>query len=93
MRDVIVLAIVLGALPFVLRRPHIGILLWSWISYMNPHRLSWGVAREFPVATITGGALLLGLLFSKETKRIPVTPLTVMWLSFVIWVCITTLFA
>lgn len=93
MRDVIVLAIVLGALPFVLRRPDIGILLWSWISYMNPHRLSWGVAREFPVAAITGGALLLGLLLSKETKRIPVTPLTVMWLSFVIWVCITTLFA
>lgn len=93
MRDFVVLAIVFGALPFILRRPDVGILVWSWIGYMNPHRLSWGVARELPLAAITAGALLLGLLLSRETKRIPMTSLTIVWLSFVLWVCMTTLFA
>ena len=44
MRDLIVALIVFGALPYVLVRPHVGILLWSWISYMNPHKLAWGWA-------------------------------------------------
>ena len=39
MRDLLVTGIVFGVLPFVFKRPWIGILLWSWLGYMNPHRL------------------------------------------------------
>ena len=43
LRDLLVFAIVFGSIPFILRRPWIGVLMWVWISVMNPHRLSWGL--------------------------------------------------
>ena len=42
MRDALVTAIVVGVLPFVFARPWVGVLLWTWLSLMNPHRLAWG---------------------------------------------------
>ncbi len=93
LRDLFVFAIVFGFLPRVFSKPHIGILLWSWLSYMNPHRISWGLAMNFPFAQIVAISTMVGMLFSKESKRIPLTGLTVLWMSLIIWMCITTLFA
>ncbi|MDO8706945.1 MAG: putative O-glycosylation ligase, exosortase A system-associated [Sulfuricaulis sp.] len=93
MRDYILVAIVLGSLPFILRRPFIGILLWCIFSYMNPHRFTYGFAYEFPFAAIIAGATIAGLLFSKESKRIPWNSLTIVWVLFILWMCLTTLFA
>lgn len=93
MRDLIVALIVFGALPFVVMRPHIGVLLFSWLSYMNPHRSTWGFAYSFPFAAVAAIVTMVSLLFSKEPKRIPITPVTVFWMLFVIWTCISTYFA
>ncbi len=93
MRDLIVTLIVIGVIPYALARPHIGLLLFAWISYMNPHRLSWGFAYHFPFAAISAAVVFLGLLFSKEPKRIPITPVTIFWLLFVMWPFITTYFS
>lgn len=54
MRDILVTALILGSLPFILRRPYIGILVWAWVSYMNPHRLTWVFAYDLPFAQIVG---------------------------------------
>jgi putative inorganic carbon (hco3(-)) transporter len=32
-------------LPFVLLRPFVGVILWSWVSFMNPHRWSMAVLQ------------------------------------------------
>ncbi len=93
MRDLAVTLIVFGAIPFILMRPHIGILVWSWLGYMNPHRLGWGFAYDFPFAQVTAIVLFISLIISKEPKKIPITPLTIVWILFVIWMCITTPFA
>jgi len=93
MRDVIVALIVFGALPIILMRPHIGIYVWSWIGYMNPHRLGWGFAYNFPFAALIGGVTLIAILFSKEPKRIPWNALTVSWILFMVWISVTSLFA
>ncbi len=45
-RDFFVLIVVMGSLPLILSRPFLGVLMWSWLSYLNPHKLSWGFARE-----------------------------------------------
>jgi len=92
-RDIIVLAIIFGSLPFILRRPWVGILVWCWLGFMNPHRLSWGFARNFNVAEIVAIATIISLLISKEHKRIPWTRETKVLLLFIIWMFITTLFA
>jgi len=72
MRTFIVLTIILGSLPFCFARPYIGIFMWAWISYMNPHRLTWSHAvKYFPVAQYVGIATLLGYLFTKERDKLP----------------------
>ena len=93
MRDYIVTLIVLGSLPYILARPHIGVLMWSWIAYMNPHRLCWGFAVNMPFAQVIAIATLVGMLFSREPKRIPWTRETVVLSIFVVWMCVTTIFA
>ena len=93
MRDLIVAAVVFGFLPLVLRRPQIGIYLWSWIGYHNPHRLCFGWALNFPWALIIALATFAGLLFSKEPKRIPWTRETILFLVFLGWMAVTSYFA
>jgi probable O-glycosylation ligase (exosortase A-associated) len=93
MRDLFVAVVVFGLLPLALRRPEVGIYLWAWIGYMNPHRLCFGWALNFPWAMIIALATFVGLLFSKEPKRIPWTRETILLLIFVLWMVVTTYFA
>lgn len=89
-RDLIVTLIIFTSLPAILARPHIGVLVWSWLGYMNPHRLTWGFAYNFPFSKIVAATLFVSLLFSPEKKRIPLTPLTIVWLAFIGWMLVTT---
>lgn len=93
MRDLVVSAIVFGGLFFVFRRPHYGIYLWSWLAYMNPHRLCWGFAYTFPFALIVAIVTLLSFALSKEPKRIPWTAEIVVLLLFNAWMVFCNLFA
>ena len=94
MRDLIITAIIFGAIPFILMRPYIGILVWSWIGYMNPHRLTWGFAYSLPFAQVVFIATLLGMLLSKDKlNKLPWSPLFVAWALLITWWCITTLLA
>jgi probable O-glycosylation ligase (exosortase A-associated) len=63
-RDVVLFAVLLGALPVCLVRPYIGVLLWAWLGYMNPHRLTWGSAHDFPFALAVAIATLAGFAFT-----------------------------
>jgi len=93
MRDIFVTVVIFGALPFALARPHIGVLLWTWVSFMNPHRLCWGFALDFPFAMIIAIVTLVSILISREPKKIPWTRETVILLIFVLWMLITTIFS
>ncbi len=93
MRDVIVTLAILSSLPYIWLKPHIGIYMWSMISYLNPHRLTWGFAYNFPFAAIIAGMTIVSLLCTKEKKSLPWTPITVVWLIMVVWFSITTMFA
>jgi putative inorganic carbon (hco3(-)) transporter len=93
MRDIAIAAILFGAVPFILRRPAIGIFFWVWVSVMNPHRLTYGFAFDFPFALLIAVATLVGMVFSKEPKHLPVTPVTVVLFLFVFWMNVTLLFA
>jgi probable O-glycosylation ligase (exosortase A-associated) len=93
MRDILVTAIVFGVLPFIFKRPWIGILLWCWLGYMNPHRQTWGFAYDFPFASICAIVTITAFLFSKEKKEMVWTRETVLLLMFIGWMFITTLFS
>ena len=92
LRDLLLTAFILGLLPAVLLRPHWGILLWTWIGLMNPHKLTWGFAYDFPFAMIVGIVTMLAILFSREPKRLPMSAAVVILLMFVVWMTVTTTF-
>lgn len=93
MRDILVTTIIFGALPFVLRRPWIGILLWTWLAYMNPHRQTWGFAFYFPFSLIVGVVTIGAFMFSNSKKEFLWTRETVVLLMFVAWMFLTTVFS
>ncbi len=93
LRDIILFVAFFAALPFALTRPPIGMALWSWISYMNPHRLTWGIAYSFPFAMIAAIALLLSLVFSKHPKQFSWNGLTTTWFLFLVLVIVSTFFS
>ncbi|MDY0011724.1 MAG: putative O-glycosylation ligase, exosortase A system-associated [Rhodocyclaceae bacterium] len=93
MRDILVTLAVFGSLPFILKRPWIGILVWTWLAFMNPHRMAWGFSTSMPFAYIVAMVTLGAMLFNKEDKRIPWERESVVLLLFVIWMFITTIFA
>lgn len=90
MRDLVLFIIVFGAIPYMLRHPYIGVLMWSWLSYMNPHKLSWSYAYSFPFAQVVAIVMLISLLGSKEKKNLPSSPIVGIWLLFIIWMGIST---
>lgn len=93
MRDILITLIVLTGCIYTLKRPYIGVLLWSWLSYMNPHRLAWGFAYNMPFAQITALTLMVSILLSKEKKIIPINSITIIWIFFILFMGLTTIFA
>jgi putative inorganic carbon (HCO3(-)) transporter len=93
MRDLFVTGVIFSLLPFIFKRPWLGILLWSWLGYMNPHRLAWGFAYDFPFAMIVGVVTITAFMFSKEKKEMVWTRETIVLLIFVGWMLFTTFFA
>jgi putative inorganic carbon (hco3(-)) transporter len=91
MRDVGLTLFIFGTLPFILRRPHIGVLVWTWIGFMNPHRLTWGFAYDMPFAMIVALVTLASLLMSREPKKIPWTRESIVLAIFIAWMLLTTI--
>jgi probable O-glycosylation ligase (exosortase A-associated) len=92
-RDLLVIVVVILSLPITLVRPHVGVLMWSWLAYMNPHRLTWGFAYSLPFSQMVAVATLTGTLFTSEPKRIPWKPVTTVLAIWVGWMTFTTFFA
>ena len=91
LRDIVIAVIVLVAGVYALRRAWTGVLLWTWLSTMNPHRYAWGVLSTAPIAAFAAGVTLLGLAFTKE-RRSPFIGLPVIVFAFfVIWMTISWL--
>ncbi|WP_310447409.1 putative O-glycosylation ligase, exosortase A system-associated [Thiobacillus sp.] len=93
MRDLFITAVIFGLLPFVFKRPWLGILLWSWLGYMNPHRLAWGFAWNFPFSMVVGLVTIAAFMASKDKNKMLWTRETIVLLLFVGWMLFTTLFA
>ncbi len=89
LRDIVIVGIVLVLALWSLRRPWIGVMNWTWLSIMNPHRYAWGFAYNFPVAAIAGVATLVGLVFTPD-KQSPFKGRPVWWLLFfALWVTLS----
>lgn len=93
MRDLLLAAMVFGALPFVLARPHVGALMWAWIGLMNVHRLAYDFARFFPFAQVVAITTLIAAVLSRRRLPFPWGPIPVLLILLLIWMSVTTAFA
>ena len=53
MRDLLIVVVVVGLLPFAVAHTWIGVMLWTWLSLMNPHKLAFGFAYDAPCLLYT----------------------------------------
>lgn len=90
MRDLVFTATMVALLALALVRPFAGILIWSWISFMNPHRLVWGPAAEMPWAAAILVATLIGCTVAGAWRRPAWNPVTVLLLALLVVFTLTS---
>jgi probable O-glycosylation ligase (exosortase A-associated) len=93
MRDLAFTALMIGLLGVAAGRPFVGVLLWSWISFMNVHQLSWGFASSQPWAAVVFVVTVFGCFVAREPKRLPVNTLTILIAMFMAGITLTSLVA
>jgi len=93
MRDLFLFAVIFGMIPYIFKRPALGVMVFTWISLMNPHRLAYGPAFDFPFAAVIAVVTLFALIISKQPKYFPRTPVTLVLLAFCAWFTLTSFFA
>src|SRR5690242_761818 len=92
-RDIVLVTFIIASLPVCFMRPWIGVLMWTWIGTMTPHKLTWGFAYNWPLAQWVAIATLAGLPFARDSKPLPRTRETYILLALWIFFTITTVFA
>ncbi|ABC23889.1 putative O-glycosylation ligase, exosortase A system-associated [Rhodospirillum rubrum] len=93
MRDLLLALLLVSSLPLIIVRPYVGVFVWCVVSLMNPHQMAYGFISSAPVALLVAGSTLIGLLASREPKRLPGDPIVICILLLAFWVSVTTVFA
>ena len=93
MRDIVLFLILLTCIPLSLLKPHIGIYVWYWIGFMNPHRFTYGFMYSFPVALGIGACTIAGSFLVKKKAPLLRSPEMVILLVLSILFTVNTIFA
>ena len=86
MRDIIIVLIFAGTLGWAVwkKSPFTAIMVYFWISFMNPHRFTWGFAYSLPLAMGAAATtfLVIALAFNKIKwpKSISIYTFLLVWL-------------
>jgi putative inorganic carbon (HCO3(-)) transporter len=93
LRDLFIIVIILGSLPICFLRPVMGIYMWYWVSFMNPHRFGWNYARYgFPIGLCIALATLLGFIFVQRKMSFPKQRDAFLIIALMVFLTFTTLF-
>ncbi len=90
MRDLIIVSIVALGCLYGLKRPWVGLVVWIWLSIMNPHRFAFGFAYSAPLAQMAVASVGLGLLITKDRLSSPFQGGPVTWfVMLTLWITLT----
>jgi probable O-glycosylation ligase (exosortase A-associated) len=93
MRDLILLVIIGVSIPLSFFYPFYGILVWTWVTFFNPHRFTWSYMYNFPVAAVIAIPTLLGCLFTRQINRRILTREMILLGILYVWFTFTYLHA
>jgi len=91
MRGMLVALLVLGWVPVILFKPHVGVLVWNWVSHMAPHSYTYNFARDFPFLVAIFFVTAIGMVLNKDKKSLPAHPLIFGVIIYWLWLVFTTL--
>jgi putative inorganic carbon (HCO3(-)) transporter len=91
MRDLLIVGLVLVGAIAAMRQAWIGVMLWTWLSIMNPHRYTYGFAFDAPLAMVAFCATAVGLVVTRDRASPFKAPVVGVFLAFIIWISISTL--
>ena len=92
MRGLILIIVFFSLLFVVFKKPYVGILMWYWMSLMNPHRVVYGFAADIPYAMLVAVVTLSSwlLLHSEEPRALLRDRTTFLLVALMIWISVTT---
>lgn len=93
MRDIVILLFIFGMVPFMIKKPWIGVMMWIWISVMNPHQFGWGLAADLRVALVAGIATLIGLVVTRDQVKLPVNSTILLLILLPFWTTVSLAFS
>ena len=93
MRDIVLALLLFAALPVAAFRPFVAIAMFTWLSLMNPHKLTWGFAAHMPWAQMYAIAAIFSITFIEP--RLIFDSIKRYWLPllYLAWMLVTTSFA
>ena len=91
MRDILITVVIVYLLFKTLRQVEYGAYLWTWLSLMNPHRLTFGFASTMPWAQVSAIATFAGMAFSRDRKPLPLQGGVVLLILLWLWMSLTSL--
>jgi len=92
MRSLFFTTAIFAMLPAAFFSPFVAVLVWSYISFGSPQRLTWGISDAIPFALVVGLTGILGWLVV-ERRKIPNDPTTWLLVGFIVAYTIATYFA
>ncbi len=93
MRDIVILVGILALIPMILKRPYIGVLAWTWIALLNPHREAFGFSTSLRPNLVIVLVTIIAFVISSEKKTWPGGRLAAAFLLFISWTTLATLMA
>jgi len=93
MRDIALILFIVGIIPFILKYPWIGVIIFAWFSLFSPHRYAWGFAYDFPFVMVVAVTTLISMLFHWKEVRLPINSITILLMLLPFWMTVTLLFA
>jgi putative inorganic carbon (hco3(-)) transporter len=95
MRDIILVLMYGGALAWAIKQksPFTALLVYFWISFMNPHRYSWGFAYDLPLAMGAAVVTFFTLVLKYDDIKFPYTRETYLFCSLWAFTTLTTIFS
>jgi probable O-glycosylation ligase (exosortase A-associated) len=86
MRDILLFVFVFAGSGVALFRPFVGLLLFTFLGFFNPHSFTWSFAQTFPFSQVAALSTIIGYLISSERKGLPpqreVLMLIGLWVMF-----------
>ena len=92
-RDLLLLGVLCGIVPMIMRAPFIGLLAWLWVAIMNPQREVYGFLYGASLNLVLAALTALAWAASKDRKVVPSNAFTILLLIFAGWASLSTYFA